>query len=172
MKSSASTAAAVAALLLTTASVDAGAQSSIIVSAQSRPPTLAVWSERVFRDIDKRLRVREGIATNRIPSGITSVKFNCSETGAPAGIALYKSSGFRELDRATMSAVRQVASLHPLPAGLKGDQVYIVNVLFANSSDDAGRQIARMRRQADKRNAWYNPQATHSAAIELAPSAG
>lgn len=110
---------------------------------------------------------------HRSPSGIASGKFNCSETGAPAGVALYKSSGFRELDRATVSAVRRVVSLHPLPAGLRHDQVYIVNVLFLNPVEDARRQITRMRRDADKTNAWYNAQATHSAAvIELAPFAG
>lgn len=152
--------------------IEVGAQSSSIVTAEAPPPTLAAWSERVFRDIDKRLRVREGLGANRTPSGIAAVKFNCSETGAPADVGLYKSSGFRELDRATLSAVRKVVTLHPLPAGLSHDQVFVVRVLFSNPGEAAERQIAMMRRQAAESNAWYGRKFMHTAALELAPLGG
>ena len=150
----------------------AGAHSDTMVKADTLPPTLIGWSDRVFNDISARLRVHQGMGVNRTPSGIVAVKFNCSETGAPADVAIYKSSGVKDLDRATLSAVRQVASLHPLPAGMRREQVYIVRILFANSPESAGRQLSKMRRDAAKSNAWYDSQAAHTAAIELAPLGG
>ena len=139
--------------------------SAIIVA----PPTLTAWSKKVFTDLNQRLRIREPMGPWRPQTGIAAVKFNCSETGAPAGVSLYKSSGNRELDQATVRAVRQIVSLHPLPRGLGHEQQYIVRVLFAESGDSARRQIAAMQREATERNSWYAKNETSTAALELVP---
>jgi TonB family protein len=143
----------------------AQADSAAIVA----PPTLTAWSKKVFSDLNQRLRVRDAMGPTQTQTGIAAVKFNCSETGAPAGVSLYKSSGNRELDQATVRAVRQIVSLHPLPRGLGHDQQYIVRVLFANTDESARRQIAAMQREATERNAWYAKNETSTAALELAP---
>lgn len=133
------------------------------------PPTLAAWSKRVFGELDQRLRVRPSMGPEGPRTGIAAVKFNCSETGAPAGVSLYKSSGNRELDSATVRAVRQIVTLHPLPRGLGHDQQYIVRVLFADSDEAARRLIARMQRDAAQSNSWYAKNETSTAALELVP---
>jgi TonB family protein len=137
--------------------------------AISAPPSLKAWSKKVFSDLNQRLRVSDAMGPTQSQTGIAAVKFNCSETGAPAGVSLHKSSGNRELDRATVRAVRQIVSLHPLPRGLGHDQQYIVRVLFANTDESARRQIAAMQREAAQRNAWYAKNETSTAALELAP---
>lgn len=147
-----------------TTSMAQGDSSTIVA-----PPTLTVWSKKVFTDLNQRLRVREPMGPWRPRTGIAAVKFNCSETGAPAGVSLHKSSGNRELDQATVRAVRQIVSLHPLPKGLGHDQQYIVRVLFSESGDSARRQIAAMQRDATQANAWYAKNETSTAALELVP---
>lgn len=138
-------------------------------SAVAAPPTLKAWSQKVFSELDDRLRVLDDWGRGPSQTGIAAVKFNCSETGAPAGVALHKSSGSRDLDLATLRAVRQIVSLHPLPKGLGHEQQYIVRVLFANSEETARRQIAAMQREATKSNAWYARNETSTAALELVP---
>lgn len=133
-------------------------------------PSLAAWSQRVMANLNQGMRVRDDLGAQGPREGIVAVKFNCSETGAPAGVELLDSSGNREYDRAAVRAVRRIASLHPLPTGLGHDQKYIVRVLFANSEYSAKQKIARMRREAESNNAWYMKTGTSTAALELAPT--
>lgn len=137
----------------------------------SSAPTLSAWSQRVFKDLDRELRVPIDDRTQVMPSGITAVKFGCSESGAPSSVKLYKSSGDGRLDRATVRAVTKIATLHPLPARLGHDQQYIIRVLFANSPSAAERQMKTMQEEAAKSNAWYNQNIASTAALELVPAA-
>jgi len=139
------------------------------VDAISAPPTLAAWSQRVFRDLSRQMRDPVEARSEVMPTGIVAVKFGCSESGAPSSVQLYKTSGNRRLDRAAMRAVSKIATLHPLPARLRHEQQYIVRVLFANSGSGAEREIRKMQAEAVKSNAWYNQGATSTAAIELVP---
>jgi TonB family protein len=143
------------------------AQSTTV--AVAAPPSLAAWSKRVFRDLD-RVLVDPSVLPGRSPeTGIVAVKFNCSERGAPAGVALYKSSGSHRLDNATVRAVQRIATLHPLPARMMHDQQFVVRVLFANSEDSARQQVARMQDDAAKTNAWFGKDPTQLAYLEIAP---
>lgn len=103
-----------------------------------------------------------------VHTGVVAVKFNCSETGAPAGIEIQKSSGHRDLDYATMRAVKRISTLHPLPTGLADNQKYIVRVLFADSIEDLQRKSAQMRAEAARSNAWFT-RSGNMAMLELAP---
>ncbi|MFC6621812.1 energy transducer TonB family protein [Novosphingobium panipatense] len=159
---------AVATILPYGSTVSAHAETIVTAS----PPTLASWSDRVFKDIDREIRYPEPFGPQRPSSGVVAVKFNCSESGAPAGVALLKSSGHRDLDRETLRAVNKIATLHPLPPGLKHDQLYVVRVLYANSHGEAERQLAKMREEAAQSNAWYNQGEQLAGVLELVPSGG
>ncbi|WP_159871577.1 energy transducer TonB [Novosphingobium sp. 9U] len=148
----------------------AHAEAPLSGAAMQTSPSLANWSARVITDLNKGLRVRDDLGSLGPSQGIVAVKFNCSESGAPADVKLLKSSGNREYDFATIRAVRRIASLHPLPLGLRHDQKYVVRMLFANSESGARQKIAEMRREADHSNAWYAKTGTNTAALELVPA--
>ena len=92
-------------------------------------PTLAAWSDRVFDDLAKVTKYPAPIGNLPTPEGVVAVKFNCSDSGAPENVTLVEKSGNRDLDNATLRAVRRIASLHPLRAGLDHRQVITVRVL-------------------------------------------
>ncbi|WP_162792222.1 energy transducer TonB [Novosphingobium sp. P6W] len=131
-------------------------------------PSLDAWSSKVFKDLDQGLRYPSSLAGMPVHTGVVAVKFNCSETGAPAGIEIQKSSGHRDLDYATMRAVKRISTLHPLPTGLSNNQKYIVRVLFADSIEDLQRKSAQMRAEAARSNAWFT-RSGNMAMLELAP---
>lgn len=157
---------ALSAIPLASQSVTAQPEDVVIVS----PPTLAIWSERVFADISRKIKYPEPLANLPVSTGVVAVKFNCSESGAPAGIELSKSSGYRDLDRATLKAVAKVATLHPLPTGLNHDQVYVVRVLFSNSAADRNAQIKKMTEEAARSNSWFSKRSSVAGVLELAPA--
>lgn len=133
------------------------------------PPTLASWSERVFRDLSRNIKLPVPIGNLPQSTGIVAVKFNCSESGAPAGIELSKSSGHRDLDRATLKALGKVATLHPLPHGLTHGQVYIIRVLFLNSADHKNSQMKKMTKEAAQTNMWFTKRSSVAGSLELVP---
>ncbi|WP_169795000.1 energy transducer TonB family protein [Novosphingobium barchaimii] len=132
-------------------------------------PSLEAWSAKVFKDLDQGLRYPSSLVGMPTHTGVVAVKFNCNEeTGAPVGIEIQKSSGHRDLDHATMRAVKRISTLHPLPRGLSNNQKYIVRVLFANSTEDLQRKSAEMRAEAARNNAWFT-RSGNVAMLELAP---
>ncbi|WP_404481150.1 energy transducer TonB [Novosphingobium sp. BL-52-GroH] len=134
-------------------------------------PSLEAWSERVFKDLNRQIRYPSSLAGMPVHTGIVAVKFNASETGSPAGIELQKSSGHRDLDYATMRAVKRIPTLHPLPRGLTNGQKYIVRVLFADSIEDLRTQTAQMRAEAARSNAWFT-RGSNIATLEIVPLGG
>ena len=141
-------------------------------TAVSGPPTLAKWSERVYRDLGDHLNYPTSVL-GRYSTGVVAVKFKCSETGAPADIALYTSSGAHDLDQATLRALRHIVTLHPLPDGMLHNQQFVMRVLFAESPESAAQQISKIRAEAAKSNAWFGKAGpTMASTIELAPPAG
>ena len=138
----------------------------------SGSPTLEAWSGRVFQHIDDHMTYPAS-PLNRVNTGVVAVKFNCSETGAPIDVALYKSSGSRNLDEATLRALRRVATLHPLPVGMTHGQKFVVRVLFADSPAGAERQMDQLRAEARKNNEWFGKGAPALGGIvELIPPRG
>ena len=142
---------------------------NVVVAA---PPTLDTWSNHLFKLLDRRISYPAPLFGQAVNTGIVTVKFHCSDTGAPAGVTLFKSSGHRDLDRATLRGVQQIATLHPLPAGLKRDQVFVVRMLYADSAEAAREQIARMQAEAKRNNAWFGKGLPTTAALEIVPTGG
>ncbi|MDB5662845.1 MAG: TonB family protein [Sphingomonas bacterium] len=118
--------------------------------------TLAAWSARVIDGVGRHLDYPRGTFSQQEMEGIVRVKFLCSETGAPDGIEVLKSSGYRPLDRAALTAIKRIVTLHPLPKGMAHDQKYEAVILFASSEDSAFRlQQKEMQRDALRRNEWF-----------------
>lgn len=136
------------------------------------PPTFLIWSTRVFGGIQDHLSYPQRAGPVLPNQGIVSVKFNCSESGAPADVALYQSSGHGDLDAAALRAVRHVASLHPLPLGVGHDQKYVVRILFSTSENYAREQMVKMRKDAERQNAWLGRSGSNAAMLEMLPPNG
>lgn len=136
------------------------------------PPSLQVWSETVLQQFERKVRYPEPIANLPTSEGMVAVKFNCSESGAPADVQLLKTSGHRDLDLATVRAVQRIPTLHPLPRGVGHDQKYIVRILYATSAEHARDQMAKMNRDAARSNGWVSRGGTSTAMLELAPTSG
>jgi protein TonB len=135
-------------------------------------PTLAAWSNRVFDDLGKVTKYPAGIGNLPTPEGVVAVKFNCSESGAPENVTLVEKSGNRDLDNATLRAVRRIATLHPLPAGMKHQQAIIIRVLYANSEQDTRRRLVKLQADAARSNAWFGRSSSATAALEVVPAGG
>ena len=135
-------------------------------------PTLAAWSDRVFDDLGKVTKYPGAIGNLPTPEGVVAVKFNCSESGAPENVTLVEKSGHRDLDNATLRAVRRIASLHPLPEGMNHRQAIIVRVLYANSEQDTRRKLAKLQADAARSNAWFGRSNSDTAALEIVPAGG
>ncbi|WP_375381469.1 energy transducer TonB [uncultured Sphingomonas sp.] len=128
-------------------------------AAPGSPVTLVSWAQRVGHELNAHMHDPFDMAGRERPSGVVRIKFNCSESGKPGGVAVYKSSGNPWLDRAALDAVRHVATLHPLPDGMSHQQRYVATLLFATSYEDYEEGIAKLRAEQLKSNAWFKGQA-------------
>lgn len=154
-------------LALPFSSIPGRAQSDAI--AIVAPPTLSNWSERVFREIGSRIKYRGPMGGFPGSTRIVTVQFTRSESGAPTNIQLRESSGHRNLDHATLRGVSKVATLHPLPRGLRHDQIYVVRILFSNSPDNRKNQLEKMEEEAARSNSWYAEPSSVAGAVKLLP---
>jgi len=122
--------------------------------------TMAEWTERMHRVLANELHYPMPVLGLRPGSGTVSVKFNCSDNGRPDKVSVLKSSGDSLLDRAALSAVRRMASLHPLPTGFTPSQKFVALIVFANNASDP--QLDWMAKEQTKRNRWYHDPVTAS----------
>lgn len=114
--------------------------------------TLARWSDRVTRQLDRSLRYPAAPFGRSEPSGLVKVRFQCSEDGRPATVTLGRTSGARSLDREAIRAVTNIKSLHPMPEDMRPDQQFEAHIVFALSQADLNRQIAAMKREEASQN--------------------
>ncbi|WP_340315956.1 energy transducer TonB family protein [Rhizorhabdus argentea] len=121
--------------------------------------TLAQWSSRVTRALEHGLSYPPGLFGRASNEGVVTVKFNCSDNGSPAAVALEKSSGSRDLDAAALRAVSHIATLHPLPDGIIHGQKFLALVLFATSEDSKDFFMKRISKEMALRNAWFGKNA-------------
>ncbi|MGK2910567.1 MAG: energy transducer TonB family protein [Sphingobium sp.] len=122
--------------------------------ASATPLTLAKWAKHITTLVDQRLDYPD-FGAGQVREGVVTVKFLCSESGAPSDVKLLKSSGSKQLDRAALKAVREVVSLHPLPDGMLSTQKYQAMLLFAKDQVSHKRQMAALRQQALEGNKWF-----------------
>jgi len=121
--------------------------------------TLAQWSSRVTRALEHGLSYPPGLLGKASNEGVVTVKFNCSDSGSPAAVALEKSSGSRDLDTAALRAVSHIATLHPLPDGVVHGQKFQALVLFATSEDSKDAIMKKISKEVALRNAWFGKDA-------------
>lgn len=127
-------------------------EKNIVVKA---PVTLVEWSSGVSKQLDGILRYPNPGVGQMPPSGLASVRFQCSEDGRPAAVTLSRKSGSRDLDREALRVVSHLKTLHPLPPGIRHDQLYVANILFATSMESYHRQLAALQKEAAEHNAWF-----------------
>lgn len=131
----------------------------IVVTASPREAALTNWSSRVQANLEDHMRSPRVVGANFFPrDGLAEVSFVCSESGKPDQITLAKSSGSPRINKAALSAVRGITSLHPLPEGMKPNQKVLAQLLFINSVDsgrEANRRIKALQEAAAKHNAWF-----------------
>ncbi len=139
--------------LLIGASADAREQDITVVG---KPLTLAAWSEGITSKLERNLKYPSPMGMMRPASGIVSIRFHCSETGAPSDVVVYRKSGDRSLDIAAMRAVNRIKSLHPMPVSFAANQQYQANILFATSYGEYKDQLAMMRKEATRHDARFS----------------
>lgn len=133
-------------LLLPVPALAQSSPSIDVIAPTIVPPTLDGWAEHTGALLSQRLRYPIILAGP--DEGIVQVKFVCSDNGTAADVALLNSSGSRQLDNAAMRAVRNIPSLHPLPAGIGMGQRYVATILFATSQSSHDRQVRDLQRKA------------------------
>ncbi|GGE93342.1 energy transducer TonB family protein [Sphingomonas prati] len=145
-------------------------------SQQSGPPTgditMAAWTARMDAELSKAIDHEGYRIRDQARAGTVRVKFNCSESGAPAKVAILKSSGQRDVDRAAVAAMKRIATLHPLPPGLTHEQKYEAVLLFDINASGFDRRLARLRDDAAKANGWYDRRPTVKMSEAAAPVTG
>ena len=133
--------------------------------AQQVDPELAQWVERIDAQLSDNLdRTARQVGDS---SGVVMLKFNCTEDGKAANVAVAKSSGNPRIDRAAIRAVNMVESFHPLPRGLGHGQPIMAVLSYDTSPREHEQRIAENRRIADAGNLWYH--SDRYAMSELAP---
>lgn len=117
-----------------------------IVVERSQDP-VQQWASAVSRDIDSRLDYPSYFGREGTPSGIVSVRFNCSGDGTASNVSVTRPSGDRRLDRAATYAVSHLKSLHPMPGVLATNQLVQANIFFAESEQQLAQQTDQLRRE-------------------------
>lgn len=125
-----------------------GGAATIVASADPRTiiveaPTRGQWADRLSRDLSRSMAYMPRWTSEVAPEGVVGVRFECSESGAPAKIALVRNSGDVRLDRMALRAVRRLKTMHPLPAAFGHDQRYMAMLVYANSEGEAARLTKR-----------------------------
>ena len=114
----------------------------------SAPTSVAAWSESIGNELDDNIASKissYSMGTGGAPIGLASVRFRCSETGKPTEIELIRRSGDYRLNSMAKSVVADVKTLHPLPAGVGPDQVFVANILVASDQQDYDQKLAMLR---------------------------
>lgn len=125
---------------------------------------LAAWISRVEDELGKQLAFQR-MAGRGAGTGVVRVKFNCSEDGHTDKVEVARTSGSRMLDLAAANAVKRIAVMHPLASGMKTDQVYYADIVFASGEDRAyQRQMKSQQEAARNANRWFKSPDDHTIA--------
>jgi hypothetical protein len=140
----------------------AGALTSSALAEQPGPDievtgaaSVDAWRKAVSRDLDKNLdnEIDQAMITGSIPTGLATVQFHCSENGKPTAIELTRRSGDLRMNNMAKEAVGGIKTLHPLPAGVAADQVFVANILVASDVKEQQRYMATLRDEGKRQSA-------------------
>ncbi|MDZ4308530.1 hypothetical protein [Allopontixanthobacter sp.] len=123
------------------------AQKADIVVSSNR--SIERFAEDISRDLDRHLQSPTPLRSQVQESGVAQVLFQCGPDGKPANITMYRGASSLAVNRLAKRAVSKIKVLHPLPSGLSEDQLYLANIIIANSPV----QHAQLSRQLQKREA-------------------
>lgn len=163
-------AAAAAAVAMPASPATGTNENTIIVGA----PTIPQWSRTVGAKLERNLRAIQAtpLADVRIPSGVVSLRFHCSEEGVPTAIEYTQRSDSADLNAIARRSVAKLRNLHPLPAGVGDHQVFEATIIVASDRDQFDRQLAAFRERAAAQYALGSPRPNVLAlAVGLNPQA-
>jgi hypothetical protein len=119
----------------------------------SAPTSVAAWRDNLARNLDYNLdsEIRQSTMTGSVPTGMASVRFTSGKNGKPEGIEFTRKAGNRRLNSMAKDVVEGI-TLHPLPAGMDGSQVFIANIVVASDDRALDRDLAILRDEAQRQN--------------------
>ena len=138
------------AFLATPAISQADTANQMVITAPSKP-TVAVWSQQIAQQLDRRLVYPRAIGHADHPEGTVSVRFSCGDDGKPASVVVFRSSGNRLIDRAAVRAIAQMDTLHPMPAAIRHNSTFQANIILAADEQSLARQRGMLRRNETQR---------------------
>ena len=122
----------------------------MVITAPSKP-TVAVWSQQIAQQLDRRLVYPRAIGRADHPEGTVSVRFSCGDDGKPASVVVFRSSGNRLIDRAAVRAIAQMDTLRPMPAAIRHNSTFQANIILASDEQSLARQEGVLRRSETQR---------------------
>lgn len=133
------------------------------ISVTAKPESVQQWSSRIASSLDRKLTYPTPIGRADYAHGVVKIKFHCSESGLPDGVALARSSRSTVLDNAALRAVRGITTLHPLPDGVDHDRPLEAWIVFADNAKDVARMTKSLEKEAALALAQSN---SHSEAVK------
>lgn len=122
-------------------------QDSIVVSSGR---SIKTFVEDVSRDLNRELSRVDIVAPRQQESGVAQVLFECGPDGKPINVRLYNKSGYWTGLEARR-VVSKIRSLHPLPQGLTHDQLFLANIIIAESPHEFRKLSEKMNRLEKQR---------------------
>ncbi len=123
------------------------AQNADIVVSSSR--SIERFVEDISHDLGRNLEWPNPNRSDLQGTGVAQVLFQCGPDGKPANITLYRKSGSTKVNWLAKRAVSRINVLHPLPNGVSEDQLYLANIIIADSPV----QYAQLSQKLNKREA-------------------
>ena len=117
----------------------------MVITAANRP-TVAQWSQKLGRQLDRRLVYPQTSPPWEIAEGTVLVRFACGDDGKPAAVKLFRCSGNRKIDQAALNAVSRMNTMHPMPARIAHNVGFQANIIFAVDQESLDRQSNALRR--------------------------
>lgn len=105
---------------------------------------VARFVKDVSSNLDRELARETRLQTNR--NGYAIVRFRADKDGRPQNVTLYRSSGEGDVNRAAQRVVGRLKSLHPLPSGIRDDQLMQANIIIARTPGQYRRLVKDVRR--------------------------
>ena len=124
------------------ASATANSENDIVAVAPSA--SIDQWVATFSNRLDRSLRYPTAFREPVLPGGV-AVTFRSGADGEPDAIHVLRPSGNARLDRAAVSAIKRLKTLHPLPIGLNQNQVFQANIVFATDERSLAREAAALQ---------------------------
>lgn len=123
------------------------AQNPDIVVSSSR--SIEKFVEDISQDLSENLEWSNPLRSDLQGTGVAQVLFQCGADGKPVNITMYRKAGSQKVNWLAKRAVSRIDVLHPLPNGVSEDQLYLANIIIADSPV----QYAQLSRKLNKREA-------------------